>query len=193
MLVLTVDQLVSLGVSYKDAYGNEAIVDGSPAWNVSDASVIALEVGSGGFGVKAVTTGKVGSCQISVTADADLGEGVKSLVATLDVNVTAAEASVASIAVGAPELKPVVVTPVEPTPVPAPEPVVEEPAPVVETPVEPTPEPVVETPVVEEPAPAPTPEPVVETPVEPTPEPVVETPVEPTPENPTPENPAPQG
>jgi hypothetical protein len=108
MIVLTATQQVSLSISVVDRKGNPARVDGVPTWSVSDATVLTVEPASDGIGsdgmvalVKAV--GTLGTAQVRVTADADLGEGVTPLVGVLDVEVLAAQAVAVSIAAGTPE------------------------------------------------------------------------------------------
>lgn len=122
-MILTVEQQIPLAVAYADAAGNPAAVDGAPVWASSDASVIAIVAAADGFSAVAVTTGKIGTAQISVRADADRGEGFRELIGTYDIEVVAGEAVVANISAGAPEAKPAPEPVVEPAPVePAPEP-----------------------------------------------------------------------
>ena len=104
-LILTDEQKVQLTIQPVTAAGNPARVDGVPVWTVSDATVLTLEVAPDCLSAWATATGTLGASQVSVDADADLGEGVRDIVATLDVSVVAAEAVSLSISAGAPVLK----------------------------------------------------------------------------------------
>lgn len=105
LLVLTDEQKVQLSIQPVTAAGNPAKLDGVPAWSVSDANVLSLEVAADGLSAWATAVGNVGTSQVSVSADADLGEGVREITAVLDVEVKAAEAVALTIAAGAPVLK----------------------------------------------------------------------------------------
>lgn len=102
MLVLTDVQKVALAIAPKSAAGNPATVDGVPAWSSSDETVVTLTVAADGMSAEAVTTGKLGTAQVNVTADADLGEGLKEITGVLDVEVKASEAVSLDINAGAP-------------------------------------------------------------------------------------------
>jgi hypothetical protein len=101
-LVLTDLQQVELSVAPVNAVGNPAPVDGEPVWAVSDPTVLTLQIASDGFSALAVTTGKLGTCQVSVSADADLGPGVTTLTGTLDIEVKASQAVNLGMTVGTP-------------------------------------------------------------------------------------------
>lgn len=102
---LPVDMQVHVQVEYVDAHGNPAAVDDEVTWASSDATIIAVSADatdSTKATVRAV--GKVGQAQVTATADADLGEGIKSLVTTMDVTSVAGEAVAGTITpVGAAE------------------------------------------------------------------------------------------
>ena len=173
--ILTADQQVSLSFSAKDKYGNDAGIDGTPTWTSSDDSKVTVSAGADGKSATAVAVGPIGTAQVSVRADADLGDGAREVVGVLDIEVIAGEASIVALSAGTAEAKPAVEPAPAPEPVPAPPPA-PEPTP---TPDQPVPTPDQPTPDVPapEPAPEPTPEPA---PVEPA-EPVPDAPVEPTP------------
>lgn len=103
MLLLTNNQKVTLSIKPVDAYGNPARVDGVPEWTTSDATIGTLEVAGNGLAAVFTTTGPVGLTQVNVTADADLGAGVRTLSAALDINVESGEAVALSIIAGQPE------------------------------------------------------------------------------------------
>jgi hypothetical protein len=98
---------VGLQIAYEDAEGNAATVDGAVAWSSANEDIAHVIVeGSDGKDVTLLGL-KVGSTQITATADADLGDGVRNLITTLDVDVVAGEAVAGSITpTGEPETIP---------------------------------------------------------------------------------------
>lgn len=98
-------QKVRLSIAPLDAAGQPATIDGLPVWTSTDESVVSLEVAVDGMSVEAIATGPVGNAQVSVSVDADLGSGVRTLTATLDIEVVGGEAVTLSIAAGTPEAK----------------------------------------------------------------------------------------
>lgn len=105
-IILTDEQQVRLSVAFTTAAGNPARVDGVPAWESSDPSVIEIvDVAADGMSCTARTVGPLGSVQVSVKADADLGAGVREVAAVDTIEVMAAEAVSASISAGPPEVK----------------------------------------------------------------------------------------
>lgn len=104
-LILTDVQKVGLSVAFVTAKGNPAQVDGAPVWSVSDATVLSVVPAADGLSAEVVAVGPLGTSQVSVTADADLGEGVKALVGTLDVQVVASEAASIVINAGVPAVQ----------------------------------------------------------------------------------------
>lgn len=188
---ITLDEELELFIQPLDKRDHPARVDGNPVWSVA-GEVLTLATGRTPFHTIVRGLGPIDASTVTVTVDADLGEGVKPLSGSFVVAVVPGEASTLAISAGN-------VTPIAPTPAPEPAPV----GPVVtETPAAPEPvaepveavvEPVVEAPtetpvaepVVTEPAPVETPvEAPVETVTEPVAEPVVETPAQPVIETP---------
>lgn len=106
MLILTDSQQVDLSVAFLDKANNPAPVDGTPTWSSSDETVVTLTVAADGLSATAVTTGTLGTAQVSVTADADLGEGTTAISGVLDITVQAGAAVVANINAGTPTEKP---------------------------------------------------------------------------------------
>lgn len=101
---ITIDQKVTASVKFVDRAGNAARVDGLPSWSSSDSNV--AEVVASEDGMTAVVLAKgVGSVQISVTADADLGEGVKPLTRAATLEVVSGEAVDEQITFGEPEIQ----------------------------------------------------------------------------------------
>lgn len=99
------DAMITMVIGYKlpmhilpvDAAGNPARVDGVPTWALSDGVYGTLTVDVDGLGATFVPAGILGAVQIRVDADADLGEGVRTLTGLLDVQIEAGEAVSLSI------------------------------------------------------------------------------------------------
>lgn len=102
--ILLDNQEVDVVVSAQSAALNPAPLDGAPQFSVTDPEILALTVDGNKATITA--TGKLGVAQLHVTADADLGEGVKTLEGVLDFEVKAGEAVSLSISPGAPRPKP---------------------------------------------------------------------------------------
>jgi hypothetical protein len=98
------DHKVQVQISYVDAKGNPAAVDGPVAWSSSNEAVLTVEVDAADSTLATVLPGdQLSQAQVVATADADLGEGVKQIVTTMDVTIVAGEAVSGTIApVGAP-------------------------------------------------------------------------------------------
>lgn len=96
---LAVGTQVHVQVSYVDAAGNPATIDGDVSWSSSDET-IATVMADAGDSTKAIVraVGKLGQAQITATADADLGEGVRALITPMDVEIVAGEAVAGTIA-----------------------------------------------------------------------------------------------
>lgn len=102
MIILTETQKVTLTLDPRNAKGNPAKVDGVPEWAVSNPGVARVEPAADGL--SAVVFASVGGeTQVSATMDADLGEGVRHLVATDTVTVVPGEAVTVGFVAGAPE------------------------------------------------------------------------------------------
>lgn len=86
------EQTLNLAIQIKDAKGNPALVDGAPVWSVTDQSLGAVVAADDGMSAVFTPAGPLGTCQVHVSADADLGEGVKELIGDLDVNIVAGDA-----------------------------------------------------------------------------------------------------
>ena len=80
-------------VSYTDAAGNPAVVDGDVTWASSDDTIAAVFVSSNDSTEAVIRTiGPVGQVQVTATADADLGAGIRNIVTPMDITVVAGEA-----------------------------------------------------------------------------------------------------
>jgi hypothetical protein len=87
---------VHVKVSYIDAAGNPAVVDGEVAWSSSNPS-IATVAPEGADSAVVRAAGPTGQVQITATADADLGDGTREIVTPMDVSVAAGEAVAGTI------------------------------------------------------------------------------------------------
>ncbi|MFO1351898.1 MAG: hypothetical protein U1F68_14990 [Gammaproteobacteria bacterium] len=102
-MVITDSQKVSAAISYQDARGNAARVDGVPAWATDRADLVALTPSEDGLSCEIAAVGALGTAQITVTADADLGEGVRTLTALGSIEVIGGEAVAGVISFGEPQ------------------------------------------------------------------------------------------
>jgi hypothetical protein len=73
----TIEEKVYVKLAPKTASGKPATVDGIPVWNV--ASPATVEVDEDGMGAFLVSADTVGSSAWSVEADADLGDGIRTI------------------------------------------------------------------------------------------------------------------
>jgi hypothetical protein len=98
------DQKVKLSIAPVDAAGNSAPVQ-NPQWLSTDPGVLTVEPSVDGLSASAVAVGPLGTAQVQVSADADLGSGVVALTGILDVQVVAGQAVSLGILAGTPEPK----------------------------------------------------------------------------------------
>jgi len=102
LLILTDEQKCSVAVAFKTDKGNPAPVDGVPVWASSNEAAVVVTAAADGLSAELTTPGGLGTAQISVTADADLGEGVVEIIGLLDVEVKPAGATIVEITPGTP-------------------------------------------------------------------------------------------
>lgn len=89
---LGVGHLATVTVEWKDAHGNPAKVDGPTTWASTDSSVLTVTVATGNPLIANCKAIAIGTAQIQATADADMGEGIKTITSTIDVTVISGEA-----------------------------------------------------------------------------------------------------
>jgi hypothetical protein len=96
---LPADKVVDVKVSYVDANQNPAVVDGPVQWASSNTDIAMVTPNASDSQLANIAPGGVtiGTCQISCMADADLGEGVRQLITTMDLTVVAGEAVAGTI------------------------------------------------------------------------------------------------
>jgi hypothetical protein len=99
------DMQIKVQVTYLDAKGHPAKVDGDVEWTTSNEMIANVGVLNTDSTQAMVAPGKdLGQAQITAKADANVGEGVTEVVCTFDVEVVAGEAVIGTITpVGQPE------------------------------------------------------------------------------------------
>lgn len=106
-VALTNEQKVTATIAPVTATGHPAPVDGSPTWAVQSGNAT-IEPAADGLScvIKSPDT-VTGSDEsvITVSADADLGEGVTTISDSITVTTTQAQAAALGVTVGAPEPK----------------------------------------------------------------------------------------
>lgn len=97
---MKVTQKIPLSIKPVDKFGNDAKLDGVPAWALSDPSKGSLAVAADGLSGEFVPAGAVGSLEIQVSGDADLGEGVVPIMGSLPVDLLPGDAVAIQVAAG---------------------------------------------------------------------------------------------
>lgn len=98
MYNLPVGMQVQMQVAYVDSGGNAAAVDGDVTWESSDPAIATATVDAADSTIVTVTpVGPAGQVQVTATADADLGSGVRELITIADITVVAGEAVAGTI------------------------------------------------------------------------------------------------
>ena len=91
-MFMKVSDALAVSLQIKDFAGNAAQIDGLPQWALTDAALGSLEVAEGGMSAVFKPAGPVGALKVQVSADADLGEGVKPIIGELDIDLLPGEA-----------------------------------------------------------------------------------------------------
>lgn len=96
---ITTDQFYeNVQLVIKDKHGNPALVDGVPVWASSDETVLSVTPAPDGMSALKIDTVATGVARVTVTADADLGAGVKPITGVSpDVTVTEGDSFQASV------------------------------------------------------------------------------------------------
>ncbi len=102
MFVIKATQKLPLSLGIKDKEGNPAEVQGVPVWKLSDPSLGDLQVAEDGKSAT-LLAGSPSTGTIEVACDADLGEGVTTVGAHLDISIVAGDAAVVTIDPGTAE------------------------------------------------------------------------------------------
>jgi hypothetical protein len=107
--VLPDGKQVGVTISYTDAEGHPTNVDGAVHWESSNPNVVDVFTATDGATSATVRAKDLGTCQVVARADADMGDGVREIITTFDVEVVAGEAVAGTIApTGEPQDIPVV-------------------------------------------------------------------------------------
>lgn len=78
-------------LGFKTKHGKPAKVDGAPVWSSTTSDVIEIDQDADGMSATIHAVGE-GEAVLQITADADLGEGVKPLVAQRNIQVLPGDA-----------------------------------------------------------------------------------------------------
>ena len=106
-----------MSVAIVDKAGKPAKVDGLLAWSISRPECGRLKVAEDGMSADMISTGEVGAFSVKIEGDADLGEGIKPLVAFAEFECLPGEAISLMVTVGEGEDVPAEEpAPVEPAP-----------------------------------------------------------------------------
>jgi hypothetical protein len=82
--------------------GRPAVLDGVPVWASADETLAAVVASDDGLSAEITPTGPIGTVRVTVTGDADLGQGVTPIFGTLDVDITAGTAVGIEVTLDAP-------------------------------------------------------------------------------------------
>ncbi len=74
----TVEEKVHITLSPKTAGGKPAVLDGTPTWQITSGNAT-IDVDNNGLGAFLISEDTIGSSTWKVSADADLGEGVRTI------------------------------------------------------------------------------------------------------------------
>jgi hypothetical protein len=94
---LPADKQVTLKVEFLDAKGNHATIDGDPSWSSSNDEIATVTAAPGNPFLAQLMPVAVGTCQVVCEADADLGEGSREVLCTMDVEIVGGEAVIGTI------------------------------------------------------------------------------------------------
>jgi len=93
MLILPNDQKVTASIQPVDSKGNPAQIQGPAQWSSSNDNIASLQnIAADGLSADVIPGATLGTCQINVQGDADLGTGVTTITGVLDVQVVAGAA-----------------------------------------------------------------------------------------------------
>lgn len=88
-----------------DKHQNPARLDGVPVWESSNPDILTVTPDDDGMSCLIKSVGGMGTAQITVRADADLGEGVTELMGAVALDVMAGQASVLALFVDGEEFE----------------------------------------------------------------------------------------
>ena len=94
---LTDSQQVNAKVAFVDKKGNPANVDGVPQWSVDNPNLLNITPAADGMSCLIAAVGPLGSGNVTVKADADLGAGVTEIIGTAQIDVVGGAANTVAI------------------------------------------------------------------------------------------------
>lgn len=104
LITITNEEKIQVTLAPTTAAGNPASLDGAPIWTVTEGDAT-LEVAEDGLSAFLVSGAADTNSKITVSADADLGEGVINITDTIDLAVVAAMASGLGLVIGTAVIK----------------------------------------------------------------------------------------
>jgi hypothetical protein len=104
LATITSEEKIPVTLAPLTAAGNPATVDGVPVWEVTSGDAT-LAVAADGLSAYLISGAADVVSSVTVTADADLGEGVTNLSEVVTLTVVAPSAALLGATAGAPELK----------------------------------------------------------------------------------------
>jgi hypothetical protein len=105
-LTLTATQFSKLSIAPKDRKGNPAKLDGVPEWATDNSEILTITPSADGLSCDVTAVGMIGTANVQVTGDADVGSGVTPIIGTLEVEVIAGNAITVDIDPGTPTEQP---------------------------------------------------------------------------------------
>lgn len=102
---LKVTNKLPLSLKLVDKFGNEAWIDGLPLWALTNPAMGSLAVATDGMSAVLTPVGVLGSFAVQVSADADMGEGVKVIIGNLPIDLLPGDATEIQIVSGEPILE----------------------------------------------------------------------------------------
>jgi len=99
-LTLPATKAVTATLRLVDAGGNPTLFDDIPVWSVSDPALLTVTPSPDGYSAEIRSVGPLGGGQVTVTGDADLGDGTRPLIILDDVTVIAGDAVTGSFSYG---------------------------------------------------------------------------------------------
>ncbi len=106
MFQLGSSQQTRVSVQFRDRRGNEARIDGIPEWMTDNSDVLALEPAEDGRSCLVKAVGPLGVGRLTLSADGDVGTGTRPIIGTVEIEVTAGDATVVQLVPGVPEEQP---------------------------------------------------------------------------------------
>jgi hypothetical protein len=101
MALLHDDKTISASIAFKNSKtGKVAPVDGLPTWSVDNEAVVTMVVAADGMSAVFTPGTDLGTATVTVSADADLGAGVRTITSVGALTVVAAEADTVELTFG---------------------------------------------------------------------------------------------